>query len=74
VQVGAIGNCVADAMLLDRRVYQDAAQRSQTCKCPRVIQPDQSAVTDHIGVEHDDQLPPIRRPASRSEALVTDIA
>jgi hypothetical protein len=56
------------------RVYQDAAQRSQTCKCPRVIQPDQSAVTDHIGVEHDDQLPPIRRPASRSEALVTDIA
>jgi hypothetical protein len=62
------------AVLLDRRVYQGAAQRSQTCKCPRVIQPDQPAVTDHIGIEHDDQLPPIRRPPVVSEALVTDIA
>ena len=53
------------AMLLDRRVYQGAAQRSQTYKCPRVIQSDQSAVTDHVGIERDDQLPSIRRPGGR---------
>ena len=59
------------AMLLDRRVDQVAAERTQPCKRPCVIQADQAAVTHHVGIDHGDQLPPIWCPASR--VLTTDL-
>ena len=46
-------------MLLDRSVDQVGTQGPQALKCPLVIQPDQTAVTHHVGVDHNDQFPPI---------------
>ena len=47
------------AMLLDRSVDQVGTQGPQTLKCPLVIQPDQPAVAHHVGVDDNDQFPPI---------------
>ena len=40
-------------------IDQVGTENTQALKGARVIQSDQTAVTNHIGVEHSDQLPPI---------------
>ena len=52
------------AMFVNRRVYQVAAQCPQPLQSSCVIQLDQTAVTDHVGIDDDDQLAPIRGPTS----------
>ena len=52
------------AMLVDRRVYQVAAESPQSFESSNVIQPDQTAISDHIGIDHGDQLSPIWRPSA----------
>jgi hypothetical protein len=49
-------------MLLDPRIDQVPAESTQSFERPLVIEPDQSAVADHIGVQDGDQLPPIFSP------------
>ena len=46
-------------MLLDRGVYQVAAQSPQPLHSSCVIQADETAVADHVGIDDSDQLPPI---------------
>ena len=50
------------AMLLDRRVDQVAPQSTQPLEGSRVVQPDQAAVADHIGIDDGDQPTVRRRP------------
>ena len=47
------------AMLLDRRIDQLSAERTQSLEGSRVIQADQAAVAHHVGIDDGDQLPPI---------------
>ena len=49
------------AMLLDRRVDQVAAQSPQPLESPCIVQPNQAAVANHVGIDDGDQLPPIWR-------------
>ena len=49
------------AMLLDRRVDQVAAESTQPFERSCVVQADQAAVADHVGIDDGDQLPPIWR-------------
>jgi hypothetical protein len=44
------------AMLVDRWVDQNTAEGPQPLERSYIIQPNQAAVTDHIGIEHGDQL------------------
>ena len=41
------------------------AERTQTFERSGVIQADQAAVANHVGIDHGDQLPPIWRSFSR---------
>ena len=52
-------------MLLDGRIDQVGTESTEALKGADVIQSDQTTVTNHIGVDHGDQLPPIWRPNSR---------
>ena len=47
------------AVLLYRQVYQVAAQSPQPLKSPCIVQPNQAAVANHVGIDDGDQLPPI---------------
>ncbi len=58
------------AMLVDRRVDQSAAERTEAFERSFVIQPDQAAVTNHVGIDHSDQLPPRWRPSDQVRCLV----
>ena len=49
------------AVLFDRWVDQVRAESAQPFECSCVIQPDQTAVANHIGIDDGDQLPPILR-------------
>ena len=49
------------AVLLDCRVDQVGAECPEPFERSRVIQPDQAAVADHVGIDDRDQLPPIWR-------------
>ena len=44
------------AVLLDRRVDQVAPERAQPFERPGIVQPDQAAVADHVGIDDGDQL------------------
>jgi hypothetical protein len=46
------------AMLLDGRIDHIAAERTQPLQSSRIVQPDQTAVANHIQISHGDQLPP----------------
>ena len=48
-------------MLLYRPVYQVAAQGSQPLQSSSVIQSNEAAITNHIGIDDGDKLPPIWR-------------
>ena len=41
----------------NRRVYQHAAENAQPFECSGIVQPNQAAVTNHIGMDDSDQLP-----------------
>ena len=45
------------AVLADCRVDQRAAQRAQTTQRASIVQADQAAVADHVGIDDSDQLP-----------------
>jgi hypothetical protein len=45
-------------MLVDSGADQRAAESPQPFKCSKVIQPDQVAVANHVGMEDGNQLPP----------------
>ena len=60
-------------VLLYRRVYQVAAERTQPFERAYIIQSDQAAVADHIGIDDGDQLSPIGDLPIRSDALLPDI-
>ena len=47
------------AMLIDRRVYQVPAECPQTIERSRIVQANQTAVANHVGIQYGDQLPPI---------------
>jgi hypothetical protein len=47
------------AMLLDRRVDYVSTKSPQPLQSSGVIQPDQPAVADHVGIDHRDELPPV---------------
>jgi hypothetical protein len=47
------------AIRIDGRVDDFAAQPAHPVERSDVIQPDQAAVTDYVGMNHDDQLAPI---------------
>ena len=49
------------AMGSDRRVDDFAAQSAHPIKRSNVVQSDQAAVSDHVGMNHNNQLSPIRR-------------
>ena len=53
------------AMLLDRRIDHVAAERTQPFERSHIIQADQTAVADHVGIDDGDQLPPIWRPSDQ---------
>jgi hypothetical protein len=59
----------AAAMLFDGGVDHLVAARTQSVERSDVIQPDQAAVADHVGVHHRDQLPPICRPSDRNRRV-----
>jgi hypothetical protein len=46
------------AMLFDRRVDEIAAKSSKPFKCSDIITANQAAITDHVGMDDGDQLPP----------------
>jgi hypothetical protein len=46
------------AVLGDRPVDQSAAKRLKPCERSNVVQPNQAAVTNHVGMNYGDQLPP----------------
>ena len=48
-------------VLLYRGIYQLSAQSPQSLEGSSVIQSDQAAVANHVGIDHGDQLPPIWR-------------
>ena len=58
------------AMLVDRRVDQSAAESTEPFQRSFVIQPDQAAVTNHIGIDHGHQLSPRWRPSDQVRCLV----
>jgi hypothetical protein len=45
---------------IDRRVDDFAPKPAHPIKGSNIVQPDQAAVTDHISMNHDNQLAPIR--------------
>ena len=45
------------AVLADGRVDQSAAQRAQTTQRASIVQADQPAVADHVGIDDSNQLP-----------------
>ena len=49
------------AVLLYRRVYQVPAQSPQPLERSCIVQADQTAVANHIGIDDSDQLSPILR-------------
>jgi hypothetical protein len=53
------------AVFVDRWAYQSAAQSPQSFKRSNVIQPNQVTVTDHVGIDHGDQLAPARCPSNQ---------
>ena len=53
------------AVLLYCGVYQVTAQRPQPLQGSHVVQANETAVTDHIGVDDRDQLAPILRASGR---------
>ena len=57
------------AMLVDSRVYQSTAERPKPFEGSNVIQPNQAAETDHIGMEDGNKLPPIRQFSMRARWL-----
>ena len=58
-----IAACLDDpaAVLADRRIDQTAAQRPQPHQRPGVVQADEAAIADHVGVDDRHQFPPIWR-------------
>jgi hypothetical protein len=57
-----VARCLDDpaAMPLSGRIDQVGTESTQALKGTQVIQADQTAVTNHVGIDHGDQLPPIR--------------
>ena len=53
------------AMLGDSWVDQSAAESLEPLKCSDVIQPNQAAVTNHVGMEDGNQLPPAWCPSDQ---------
>ena len=49
------------AVLVNRRVDEVAAQSPQPFQSSRIVQADQTAIANHIRVDHGDQLSPIWR-------------
>ena len=49
------------AMLVYRRVYQVAAQSPQPFERASVVQSNETAIANHVGIDDGDQLPPIWR-------------
>jgi hypothetical protein len=49
------------AVLLDGRIDHVAAERTQAFERSHIIQANQTAVADHVGIDYGDQLPPIWR-------------
>ena len=56
-----VASCIDDpaAMLVDGWVDQVLAESPEPFERPYIIQTDQAAVTNHVGMEDGDQLPPI---------------
>ena len=56
-----VAGCLDDstAILLDCRIDDFATQHPQPPERSHVIDADQAAVTNHIGIKHDDKLSPI---------------
>ena len=53
------------AMLVDRWVDQSVAESPKPFERSYVIQPNQTAVTDHVGIDHGDQLSPAWCPSDQ---------
>ncbi len=53
------------AMFVDSWVDQSAAEGPQPFERSDVIQPDQAAVTNHVGIDHGNQLPPAWCPSDQ---------
>ena len=54
----AAGLDYSATMLRDRGVDQTAPQRAQPIERPGIVQSDQPAVADHVGIDHGDQPAP----------------
>jgi hypothetical protein len=54
-----VTSCVNNpaAMLVDRRIDQSPAESPEPFERAYVIQPNQAAVTDYVGIDYGDQLP-----------------
>ena len=46
------------AVLIDRRVYQVPTEGPQSFESSLVVQANEPAVSDHVGINHSDQLSP----------------
>jgi hypothetical protein len=53
------------AMLVDRWIDQCTAEASKPFERSQIIQTDETAVADHVGIDDGDQLPPPWRPADQ---------
>ena len=61
------------AMLADGRVDQSAPQRPQTAQCAGIIEANQAAIADHVGIDDSDQLTAARGLAGEVRADLSRI-
>jgi hypothetical protein len=57
------------AKLVDGWIDQIGAERPEPFERSYVIEPDQTAITDHVGVDHGNQLPPPWRPSDQARCV-----